>query len=323
MSVNTVRFKFFKKDELKYLSHLDVLALMERALMRTGMPLLYSGGFHPKPKLSFSNPIPLGVQSLAEYCDIELLEEISAEDFSGLLNSKLPNNLKVVEALSFEKTPENKIPSLMSAIDIALYEYELLLEEPAPGEPFGNNLPEKIIPKGGQLIKEFSSFDSFKSSFLRDFGKMFGPAGEKEECEADLLKIKSSIHDYEVSAVQNAAANEPATVIQTNAKTTAAALAQTVASAKTSSAANQITATITTAAAPTSEPQENIFFLKICGYAKILKNSSNTIFKFNAFNEYFEKFLENTGIEIRQVQKTGTYIFKENILTDPIKIISF
>jgi hypothetical protein len=306
MSVNTVRFKFFKKDELKYLSHLDVLALMERALMRTGMPLLYSGGFHPKPKLSFSNPIPLGVQSLAEYCDIELLEEISAEDFSGLLNSKLPNNLKVVEALSFEKTPENKIPSLMSAIDIALYEYELLLEEPAPGEPFGNNLPEKIIPKGGQLIKEFSSFDSFKSSFLRDFGKMFGPAGEKEECEADLLKIKSSIHDYEVSAVQNAAASKaeaPSEII-------AAASAE-------GTAAEIITAAVT------SEPQENIFFLKICGYAKILKNSSNTIFKFNAFNEYFEKFLENTGIEIRQVQKTGTYIFKENILTDPIKIISF
>ena len=81
MSVNIVRFKFFKKDEFKYLSHLDVLALMERALIRTGMPLVYSGGFHPKPKLSFSNPIPLGVQSLAEYCDIELAEEISADDF--------------------------------------------------------------------------------------------------------------------------------------------------------------------------------------------------------------------------------------------------
>ena len=97
--------------------------------MRTGMPLLYSGGFHPKPKLSFSNPIPLGVQSLAEYCDIELLEEISAEDFTRLFNSKLPDNLKVIQALSFEKTTENKIPSLMSAIDIVIYEYKLLFGE--------------------------------------------------------------------------------------------------------------------------------------------------------------------------------------------------
>ena len=153
MSVNTVRFKFFKKDELKYLSHLDVLALMERALMRTGMPLLYSGGFHPKPKLSFSNPIPLGVQSLAEYCDIELLEEISAEDFTGLLNRKLPDNLKVIKALSFEKTPENKIPSLMSAIDIVLYEYELLLGKSSSGEPIIKNFRKNSL-EGEELIKK-------------------------------------------------------------------------------------------------------------------------------------------------------------------------
>jgi hypothetical protein len=264
MSVDTVRFKFFKKDELKYLSHLDVLALMERALMRTGLPLLYSGGFHPKPKLSFSNPIPLGVQSLAEYCDIELLEEIPAEDFTGLLNQKLPDNLKVIDALSFEKTPGNKIPSLMSAIDIVLYEYELLFGEISLG------------------------------SFLKDFGKLFGPEEGDEGCEADLLKIKSSIHDFKTVAAQNAIANGP-----------------TAASA----------ALIANRTAP--ELTENIFFLKIHGYAKILKNSSNTIFKFNAFNEYFEKFLGTKDIEVRQVQKTGVYILKNNVLTDPLEIISF
>ena len=309
MGVNTVRFKFFKKDELKYLSHLDVLALMERALMRTGMPLLYSGGFHPKPKLSFSNPIPLGVQSFAEYCDIELLEKISPEDFTGLLNLKLPDNLKVIKALSFEKTPENKIPSLMSAIDIVLYEYELLF---------------------GEISQD---------SFLKDFVKLFGPEGENEGCEVDLQKIKSSIHDYRVAMAQTVIANETSAAIQGNAKTAALAKVQTDTAAETSSAANQstaaaaaavaaaatttITATALATAQTSSEPPENIFFLKIYGYAKILKNSSNTIFKFNAFNEYFEKFLVNKGIEIRQVQKTGTYIQKGNVLMDPIGIISF
>ena len=293
MGVNTVRFKFFKKDELKYLSHLDVLALMERALMRTGIPLLYSGGFHPKPKLSFSNPIPLGVQSLAEYCDIELLEEISAEDFTALLNLKLPDNLKVVQAISFIKTPENKIPSLMSAIDMVLYEYELLF---------------------GEISSE---------PFFKDFGKLFGQAGETEECEAELQKIKSSIRDYRVSIAQSVIANEAKAATQTDAKTAAAATVQTDTAAETSLAANQ---TDTAAAAITQTapgPPKNIFFLKIYGYAKILKNSSNTIFKFNAFNEYFENFLGNKGIEIRQVQKTGAYIQKGNVLMDPIGIISF
>jgi len=252
MGVYTIRFKFFKKDELKYLSHLDVLALMERALMRTGMPLLYSGGFHPKPKLSFSNPIPLGVQSIAEYCDIELLEEISAGDFTGLLNRKLPDKLKVTDAINFEKTSENKVPSLMSAIDIVLYEY-------------------------GLLLGKISSV-----SFLKDFERFFNPAEKNVGCKADLLKITGSILNYEAAAIQTAASLEAFT-----------------------------------------GQQENIFFLKIFGYAKILKNSSNTIFKFNAFNEYFEKFLETADIEIKQVQKTGTYIFKDNVLTDPIEIISF
>jgi hypothetical protein len=221
--------------------------------------------------LSFSNPIPLGVQSLAEYCDIELLEKISAEDFTALLNLKLPDNLKVIQALSYEKTPENKIPPLMSAIDIVLYEYELLF---------------------GEISPDF---------FLKDFVNLFGPAWENEECEAGLQKIKSSIHDYGVVTAQNAISNEPAAATQTDTATeTSAAVIQT-----------------------TPGPQENIFFLKIYGYAKILKNSSNTIFKFNAFNEYFEKFLETKDIEVRQVQKTGTYILKGNVLTDPIGIISF
>jgi radical SAM-linked protein len=317
MGVNTVRFKFFKKDELKYLSHLDVLALMERALMRTGMPLLYSGGFHPKPKLSFSNPIPLGVQSLAEYCDIELLEEISAEDFTGLLNLKLPDNLKVTDAISFEKTSENKVPSLMSAIDIVIYEYELLLGKLSSGELVNKKLSGKITSEGEQLIKESLYFESSKSSFLKDFGKLFGPAGENEECKADLLKIKSSIHDYEVVTTQTAHANKVAAQTTTAAAVAAAhkpaGVAQTTAAAE----------IISVAEIAASRPQENIFFLKIYGYAKILKNSSNTIFKFNTFNEYFEKFLETADIEIRQVQKTGTYIFKDNFLTDPIEILSF
>jgi uncharacterized protein (DUF2344 family) len=313
MGVNTVRFKFFKKDELKYLSHLDVLALMERALMRTGIPLLYSGGFHPKPKLSFSNPIPLGVQSLAEYCDIELLEEISAEDFTSLLNRKLPDNLRVIKALSFEKIPENKIPSLMSAIDIVLYEYELFFGKQLSGDSLNNKISKSVVLEGEHLTVGPLSFESVKNIFLKDFRKLFGPAGEDEECESDLLKIRNSIFDYKAAA----AINESASAIQTTAAATNefASVIQT-----TAAATNEFASVIQTTAV--SGTQENIFFLKIYGYAKILKNSSNTIFKFNAFNEYFEKFLENTDIEIMQVQKTGTYIFKDNILKDPIEILS-
>ncbi len=309
MGTNTVRFKFFKKDELKYLSHLDVLALMERALMRTGMPLFYSGGFHPKPKLSFSNPIPLGVQSLAEYCDIELLEAIPAEDFTVRLNSKLPDNLKVINALNFEKTPENKIPSLMSAIDVVIYEYELLYSGILSGEPGSREIFKKSSrdienPETGQLVNGYYFPGSFLSSFEKDFGEKFGPTVKNEDCDADLQKIRNSILNYQTSATQDVPENIPGFAPKTQA-----------------AASEKITVAETFASA--SGPMENIFFLKICGYAKILKNSINTIFKFNAFNDYLEKFLETKDIEVRKVQKTGTYILKDNILTDPIEMISF
>ncbi|MBU4449943.1 MAG: TIGR03936 family radical SAM-associated protein, partial [Actinobacteria bacterium] len=52
------------------LSHLDIVRLMTRALSRSGIIVKYDKGFNPKPKISFSNPIPLGVESLAEYCDL-------------------------------------------------------------------------------------------------------------------------------------------------------------------------------------------------------------------------------------------------------------
>ncbi|HEX7561540.1 MAG TPA: hypothetical protein VF347_05035, partial [Candidatus Humimicrobiaceae bacterium] len=142
-----------------------------------------------------------------------------------------------------------------------------------------------------------------------------------------------------VAMAQTVIANETSTATQGTAKTAVLAKVQTDTAAETSSAANQstaaaaaavaaaatttITATASATAQTSSEPPENIFFLKIYGYAKILKNSSNTIFKFNAFNEYFENFLGNKSIEIRQVQKTGTYIQKGNVLMDPIGIISF
>ena len=103
---------------------------------------------------------------------------------------------------------------------------------------------------------------------MRNYSAQVGKNGE---CEADLLKVKNSIYDYEATE---------------------------------------------------AIPRENIFFLKVYGYAKILKNRDNNIFKFNAFNEYFENFLKAADIEISQVQKTGTYIFKDNILTSPIEIIS-
>src|SRR4030065_776459 len=95
---NIIRFKFCKRAEYKFLSHLDILRLMTRALSRSGIIVKYDKGFNPKPKISFSNPIPLGVESLAEYCDLVLEDDIDTNDFTARVNKALPEQLKIITA---------------------------------------------------------------------------------------------------------------------------------------------------------------------------------------------------------------------------------
>lgn len=119
-----IRFKFFKVKEFKYLSHLDVLNILIKALLRAGLKLKYSKGFNPKPKIILSNPIPLGFESFAEYCDIELEEDIDIGEFKDLLNSKLPDRIIVDKAV--KQSSNNKYLSVMSQADLILYDLGIL-----------------------------------------------------------------------------------------------------------------------------------------------------------------------------------------------------
>ena len=124
MPKEIIRFKFFKKNELKYLSHLDIMTLFSRAFIRAGINAEYSSGFNPKPRLSLSNPIPLGIQSLAEYGDLGIAEKPDAQEFKKMVNSQLPLNIQVTEAVS----ASGKTASLMSVIDLLFYDFEISSE---------------------------------------------------------------------------------------------------------------------------------------------------------------------------------------------------
>ena len=67
-----LRIKFRRGAEVKYISHLDIMRLWQRALNRAGIALAYSEGFHPHPKISLAVPLAVGVTSEAELMDIIL-----------------------------------------------------------------------------------------------------------------------------------------------------------------------------------------------------------------------------------------------------------
>jgi radical SAM-linked protein len=98
-----VRFRFRKMGKVRWTSHRDLARMWERALRRTALPVVYSAGFNPRPKISFGLALPTGHESVAEYLDVELVTE--ALDIVALparLSPALPVGIDVVAAAAID-----------------------------------------------------------------------------------------------------------------------------------------------------------------------------------------------------------------------------
>ena len=113
-----LRITFAKGEEIKYISHLDLMRLWERTLRRARAPLAYSQGFNPRPKMAVAAPLPVGLTSRGEVMDIVLERVISPYNFARGLTRHLPPGL---ELLSVEEVYP-KLPSLQSQARSAEYQ---------------------------------------------------------------------------------------------------------------------------------------------------------------------------------------------------------
>ena len=133
-----VRIKFTKTGPLKFIAHLDVMRYFQKLLRRADIPVSYSEGFSPHQILSFSHPLPLGMESMGEYADIELTEKITSKDaLCALKRESVPN----IEILSFKELPEgseNAMASLFAS------KYSIKFNERAAGESL-SQIADKIL----------------------------------------------------------------------------------------------------------------------------------------------------------------------------------
>ncbi len=91
-----LRIRFCKTGNARFISHLDLLRVMCRAMRRANVPIKYTAGFNPRPHMVFGNPISLGYESLDEICDIELnLESANLEEIKDRLNETLPVGIEI------------------------------------------------------------------------------------------------------------------------------------------------------------------------------------------------------------------------------------
>ncbi len=123
-----LRFRFSKEGSLALISHLDTLRMLERALRRSGVPVSFTGGFHPLPRLQLALPLPLGVEGGGEWMDLEFLEPVDPAEVIKRLQPQLPSGFQLLEA---GEVPVFG-PSLSQELDGAHWSLQLQPDPDAP-----------------------------------------------------------------------------------------------------------------------------------------------------------------------------------------------
>ena len=113
-----IRITFSKQGALRYTGHLDLHKLWERAARRAELPLAYSQGFHPQPKMNIAAALPLGFSSRCEVLDMRLESDIPLDGLRDKLQETLPTGIQV---LSIEQV-DDRAPALQTQVESAEYE---------------------------------------------------------------------------------------------------------------------------------------------------------------------------------------------------------
>lgn len=112
-----IQYQFKRSTPLRFLSHLDQQRLFQRAFRRANMPVEYSQGFNPHPRMSFALAMSVGLTSDGEYGEVIVSEDIDVESFISRMNKVLPNGLEIVSA----KICGEGVGSLSAALSKSVY----------------------------------------------------------------------------------------------------------------------------------------------------------------------------------------------------------
>ncbi len=126
-TVQKLRLRYAKRGPLRFASHRDLARTLERALRRARVPMAFSAGFSPHPKISYVGAAPTGAASEAEYLEIGLAERRDPEEVRAALDASLPAGVDVLECVEAAEGGG----SLADRIDAARWRVEMPGVEPA------------------------------------------------------------------------------------------------------------------------------------------------------------------------------------------------
>ena len=146
-----IRIKFAKKGKLRFISHLDLSRTLTSAFLRAGIPIWYTQGFNPRPKLVFALTVSVGAESVAEFLDIRITREMSEIELKRRLQAALTSDLEILEVYR----PTSKLQ------EVAFAEYDIFTEQEldpaAVNEALGGPLVVMVHGKNGDKEKDISS----------------------------------------------------------------------------------------------------------------------------------------------------------------------
>ncbi|MFH0793320.1 MAG: TIGR03936 family radical SAM-associated protein, partial [bacterium] len=161
--VQRLRLHYTKRGLLKFLSHLDLIRVLNMIMSRAGVPVAFTQGFHPQPRLQYSPPLSLGFESDDDVADVYLVREMSTEDLLRTLNECTINDLEFTScepvSLGSESVEESIVasefevivnPELLGASEMTQSVCENLVERFMSGAP----MPIKISKKNRVLERD-------------------------------------------------------------------------------------------------------------------------------------------------------------------------
>jgi radical SAM-linked protein len=141
-TVQRLRLRYAKRGRLRFASHRDLARALERALRRAGVPMAFSAGFTPHPKISYVGAAPTGAASEAEYLEIGLAERCDPEAVRAALDAALPPDVAVLECVEAAEGGG----SLADRIDASAWRVELPGVEPEQlAKALGEFLAREVV----------------------------------------------------------------------------------------------------------------------------------------------------------------------------------
>lgn len=185
-----IRVTFSKQGALRYTGHLDLHKIWERSLRRAGLPLSYSQGYHPQPKIQLAAALPLGFASRAEVMDAWFNEDVDPASLPAALDGHMPPGLEILRV----EVVDERAPALQTQVTTAEYQVEITEAGFASGltEKIASIMDSESIPRERRnkrydlrpLIEKLSSSDG-NQLFIR-LAAREGATGRPEEVLAVL-----------------------------------------------------------------------------------------------------------------------------------------